>query len=159
MIALIETPVGVTRLEHLLASDTEISSSSPRLTIVSFDPAARAAAHDLGFAVMPVLFVAHGATARRREAAGRLKKLKTSLLTKRWIAKATARWFKPLNIVYRAIQAPLQGRPTSEITRHAEALSAALETVDPSTPVYVDGTLGALVVDQVGVSADRLRVL
>ena len=159
MIAVIETQIGINRLEHLLAWDTEISSSSLHGTIVSFDPTVRATAHDLGFAVMPVVYVEHNSTGRRREAAARLKKFKSTLLTKRWVARATTRWFKPLNIVYRVIQTQLQGQPTSEITRHAEALSVVLETVDPSTLVYIDGTLGALVVEQAGVAADRLRVL
>jgi len=159
VIAVIETQIGINRLEHLLAWDTEISSSLLHGTVVSFDPTVRAAAHDLGFAVMPVVFVEHNSTGRRREAAARLKKLKSTLLTKRWVAKATTRWFKPLNIVYRVIQTQLQGRPTSEITRHAEALSVVLEAVDPSTLVYIVGTIGALVVEQAGGAAARLRVL
>lgn len=159
MIALIETRVGISRLEHLLALPAGIPSSSPCGTIVSLDPTARAAAHDLGFAVMPVVVVEQSITARRRQAATRLKTLKTTLLTKSWIAKAAARWVKPLNIVYRAVQAPLQGRTTSKITRHVEALSAALRTVDPASPVYVDSPFGALVAEMSGVASNRLTIL
>ena len=159
MIAIVKGLIGITRLKHLLTSDPEISSGFPDGIVISFDPDARAAAHALGFKVLPEVIVERRITNQRREAANRLKKYKSSLLDKRRIARATARWSKPLGVGYQAIQATLQGRQTREIVRHSQALSAALEIAGSSTTVYVDGCVGALTVSQVGLSRDRLRVL
>ena len=159
MIVIVKNLSGITRLTYLLASDQEISSGFRDGIIISFDPEARAAAHAMGFKVVPEVLVEHRTTNKRQEAATRLKRYKSSLLKKRRIAKMTARWSKPLGIGYRALQSTLQGRQTREIVRHSQALSAALEIAGSSTTVYVDGCVGALTVNQAGLSEDRLRVL
>ena len=159
MIVIVKNLSGITRLKHLLTSDPKISSGSPDGIVISFDPDARAAAQALGFRVMPEVIVERRTTNKRQEAATRFKRYKSSLLNKRRIAKMTARWSRPLGIGYRAIQATLRGRQTSEIVRHSQALSAALEIAGSSTTVYVDSCVGALTVNQAGLSEDRLRVL
>ena len=130
----------------------------PRWNHHLIDPEARAG-RAMGFKVVPEVLVEHRTTNKRQEAATRLKRYKSSLLKKRRIAKMTARWSKPLGIGYRALQSTLQGRQISEIVRHSQALSAALEIAGSSTTVYVDGCVGALTVNQAGLSEDRLRVL